>query len=439
MSAFAFLVLDHLVGILGSVMLILAWTAAVILGNVLFFLVGIVLFILDLLKGMTVATVLGAMVLVAIILMLALIKSGGVAAMMLEEDGSPSSRANIKTGDMELTVGEDGCPAGDAVETDAAVDDEEDEDGRLIMAPEAVHELLFLVGIVLVMSLVEGMNGTIVFFILIILDLLKGMTVATVLGAMVLVAIILMLALIKSGGVAAVMLEEDGSPSSRANIKTGDMELTVGEDGCPAGDDVDTNAAVNEEEDEDGRLITAPEAVHELLSLVGIVLVMSLVEGMNGTIVFFILIILDLLKGMTVATVLGAMVLVAIILMLALIKSGGIAAVMLEENGSPSRANIEAGDMELTVGEDGCPAGDDVETDAAVDEEEEDGRPVTAAEAVPFEPRRSPRIAAQTQTRVEPRRSRRITTNRKRADSLQNVGLQSRRSPRIAAQLMRGV
>ena len=163
-----------------------------------------------------------------------------------------------------------------------------------------------------------------------------------------------------------------------------------------------------------------------------------------GNVLFFlvgiVLFILDLLKGMTVATVLGAMVLVAIILMLALIKSGGVAAMMLEEDGSPSsRANIKTGDMELTVGEDGCPAGDAVETDAAVDEEEEDGRPVTAAEAVPFEPRRSPRIAAQTQTRVEPRRSRRITTNRKRADSLQNVGLQSRRSPRIAARLMRGV
>ncbi len=140
---------------MGSVLLVLVWIAAVILGNVLLFLVGIVLFIIESLRErMTLASVLGAMVLVAIVLILALIKSGGGAAVTLEEDGSPC--------DMELTVGEDGCPAGDAVETDAAVDDEEEEeDGRPITAAGAVHVLLFLVAIVLV--LLERMNWTIVF------------------------------------------------------------------------------------------------------------------------------------------------------------------------------------------------------------------------------------------------------------------------------------
>jgi hypothetical protein len=96
-----------------------------------------------------------------------------------------------------------------------------------------------------------------------------------------------------------------------------------------------------------------------------------------------------------------------------------------------------------TPGGDGCSARDAVETDAAggVDEDEKDGRLVTAAGgAVPFEPRQSPRLAAQTQTRVEPRRSPRLAANRIRADSLLNVSSQPRRSARIAAvRLMRGV
>ena len=123
------------------------------------------------------------------------------------------------------------------------------------------------------------------------------------------------------------------------------------------------------------------------------------------------------------------MVLVAIVLVLALIKSGG-EAVTVEEECGPSRATIEAGDMEWIVGGDGCPAGD-AKTDAAGSVEEEDGYLVTAAGAVPLEPRRSPRIA--TRTLVEHRRSARIAANRVRANSLRRVGMQPRLSARIAA------
>jgi hypothetical protein len=109
-------------------------------------------------------------------------------------------------------------------------------------------------------------------------------------------------------------------------------------------------------------------------------------------------------------------------------------------DGGPSRADIETGDIEWTVGEDGCSAGDAIETDAPRSVEDDNGRPVTATEDVPFEPRRSPRIAAQTQTHFEPRRSPRLAANRIRADSLLNFSSQPRRSARIAAvRLMRGV
>ncbi len=48
---------------------------------------------------------------------------------------------------------------------------------------------------------------------------------------------------------------------------------------------------------------------------------------------------------MTLAMVLGSIVLVAIILILALIKAGG-AAITVDEDGGSSRADIEAGDIE---------------------------------------------------------------------------------------------
>ena len=142
----------------------------------------------------------------------------------------------------------------------------------------------------------------------------------------------------------------------------------------------------------------------------------------------------SLLKTMTLAMVLGSMVFAAIVLILALIRTGGVA-MTVDEDGGPSRADIEAGDMEWTVGGDGCSAGDAIETDAPRSVKEKNGRPATAA---PFEPRRSPRFAAQTQTRVEPRRSARIAANRVRANSLRNVGLQPRRSARIAAARLTG-
>ena len=115
----------------------------------------------------------------------------------------------------------------------------------------------------------------------------------------------------------------------------------------------------------------------------------------------------------------------------------------VEENGCQSGAVTETRESAWTPGGDGCSAGDPIKTDddAPRSVEEEDSRSVTAIGAVPFEPRQSPRIAVQTQTRVEPRRrSPRIAANRLHANSLLNVGSQPRRSPRIAAvRLMRGV
>ena len=143
----------------------------------------------------------------------------------------------------------------------------------------------------------------------------------------------------------------------------------------------------------------------------------------------------SLLKTMTLAMVLGSMVFAAIVLILALIRTGGVA-MTVDEDGGPSRADIEAGDMEWTVGGDGCSAGDAIKTDAPRSVKEKNGRPATAE--APFEPRRSPRFAAQTQTRVEPRKSARIAANRVRANSLRNVGLQPRRSARIAAARLTG-
>jgi len=238
-------------------------------------------------------------------------------------------------------------------------------------------------------------------------SLLESMTVATVLGAMVLVATVLILSLMKSGCGAAVTLEET---------------VTVGEDGCPAEDAVETDAAVDDDE-EDGRPITAGGAVHVLpfLVVIGLVILASLLDSLNCTNIF---------------AVAGYGVAFALVWGIGVAEDYGV-----DDNGDgcPSGTVIETKDKAWTLDGDGCQAEDAVETDAAVDKED-NGRPVTATAEVPFVPRRSPRIAAQTQTRVEPRRSPRLAANRERANSLRNAGLQPRRSARIAlARLAGGV
>ncbi len=144
----------------------------------------------------------------------------------------------------------------------------------------------------------------------------------------------------------------------------------------------------------------------------------------------------SLLKTLTIAMVLESMAFVAIMLILALVRTDGEAVSV----GGPSRVDSEARNLEWTVGGDGCLVGDAIETDAPRSVEEDNGRPIMATGAVRSKPRRSPRIAAQAQTRVEPRRSPRLAANQKRAGSLRNVGSQPRRSARLAAvRLTRGV
>ncbi len=151
----------------------------------------------------------------------------------------------------------------------------------------------------------------------------------------------------------------------------------------------------------------------------------SLLAIMGCVLLFFvsmvIIVVESLLKTLT-GMVLESMAFVAIMLILALVRTDGEAVSV----GGPSRVDSEARDLEWTVGGDGCLVGDAIETDAPRSVEEDNGRPITATGAVRSKPRCSPRIAAQTQTHVEPRQSPRLAANRKRAGSLRNVGLQPR-------------
>ncbi len=188
-----------------------------------------------------------------------------------------------------------------------------------------------------------------------------------------------------------------------------------------------------EEEEEDGRPITAVGVLHVLLFLVviGLVILESLLDRLNWTIAFVV-------AGYGAA--------------ISLVLTIGVEEVEeVEENdgveddgvkddgdGCPSGTIIQTEDSAWTL-EDGCSAGDAIEADGLRVEEDND-RPITATLAIPFRPRRSPRLAAQTQTRVEFRRSPRLAANRKRADSLRNAGSQPRRSARLAAvRLTRGM
>ena len=294
----------------------------------------------------------------------------------------------------------------------------------LVSAP-----LLDLVWIAAVIVILVEVLSFLAWVVLAILEsLLESMAVATVLVAMVLVATILILSLMKSGEGAAEKVDEDGD-SSRADIEAGDMEWTVGGDECSAGDAVETDAPRSVEE-ESGRPVTATGAVSfeplrspramlgvGLLFFVAILLVVldSLLERKNWTIVLAV-----------AAYGVGF----ALVWAIGVEEDDG-----FKENdgdGCPSGTVIETGNSAWTLDGDGCPVGDAIETG--------DAGPVTAAGgAVPFELRRSPTIAARTQTRVEPpRRSPRISANQKRANSLRNVGLQPRRSARIAAARLTG-
>jgi hypothetical protein len=385
------LALESLLEILVSVMLVLTWTAAVIWGNVLFFLVY-------------------------------------VAAVDVEEKEEEEEEEN-----------------------------EVEEDGRPITVVGVLHVLLFLVviGLVILERLLDSLNWTDAF-------VMAGYGVA--------ISLVLRSGVeeieeveeyngIEDDGVEDDGVEDDGveddghgCPSGTV-IQTKDSAWTL-EDGCSAGDAIETDALRSVEEDT-GRPITATGAVPFTPRRSP-----RLAAGCSA--------------GDAIET--DAL--------------GGIA----EENGrqvkteSPFeprlqddhqrhqeptgilRRRIEGcmprkekilhprvswnldGIEEWTVDkwinqtedsawtlEDGCSAGDAIETDD-LRIEEDTGRPITATVAVPFTPRCSPRLAAQTQTRVEPRRSPRLAANRKRADSLRNAGSQPRRSARLAAiRLTRGV